>query len=391
MLMRNIRLLSWFNFCTDLVFFAPVAIIYFAQVTGTYTLGMSIFALAYVAAAVFEVPTGVVSDLVGRKLTMILGAACSVCCVIMYALGGSYWVLALGAVFQGLSRAFYSGNNDALLHDSLRKSGLEKEYHTYLGRVSSMFQVALATATVSGSILASWSFSLVMWISVVPQVCALLIATRVVEPKFISDHKSSNIFGHLKNSLGQFAGNYKLRLLTVTSVLRFSLGEAGFFLRSAFVNSLWPLWAIGLSYGLSHLAAAASYFFSGKIIDRHRPLQVLNFEIIFNRLISLAALLFPSAASPALLAATSLTFGVGSVATNSLLQKEFTHTQRATMSSLASFFGSLTFGLCAVLLGWVADIYDVRLALIISQMILFTPLLVYRLIFVYDLQSRKTA
>ncbi len=78
---KNIKLLSWLNFCTDFVFFAPVAILYFAHVTGSYALGMSIFSLAYVSSAIFEVPTGIISDLVGRKKTTILGAASSVLCV----------------------------------------------------------------------------------------------------------------------------------------------------------------------------------------------------------------------------------------------------------------------------------------------------------------------
>jgi len=66
-LKKNIKLLGWFNFFTDFVFFAPVAIIYFQKVTGSFALGMSIFSVAYVSSAIFEVPTGVVSDLLGRK------------------------------------------------------------------------------------------------------------------------------------------------------------------------------------------------------------------------------------------------------------------------------------------------------------------------------------
>lgn len=382
-LRRNIKLLAWFNFCTDFVFFAPVAIIYFAKVTGSYALGMSIFSLAYVSSAIFEVPTGMVSDLAGRKTTVALGAMCSVICVTLYAIGSLYWILALGALFQGLSRAFYSGNNDALLHDTLTETGKAEEYHSYLGKTSSMFQVALAIATLTGSIMAAYSFSLVMWASVVPQVCALILATQLIEPSVVSK-ESTNIFAHLKESLRQFGQNYKLRLLTGASVLRFSLGESAFFLRSAFVNSLWPLWAVGISYSLSHVGAAVSYFYSGKIIDRFKPFRVLNFEIIFNRIVNFIALFFPTVASPALMSTSSVMFGVGSVATNSLLQKEFTQNQRATMSSLTSLFGSIAFGIFSVLLGVVADLFDSRIALIIANLILLTPLLFYRKIFLNE-------
>src|SRR3989344_4440960 len=118
---RNIKLFYFLNFFTDFVFFAPVAIIYFAKVTGSYALGMSIFSIAYISSAIFEIPTGVVSDIFGRRLTVIFGALASVFCIVLYAIGATYWILVIGAVFQWVSRAFYSGNNDALLHDTLRE------------------------------------------------------------------------------------------------------------------------------------------------------------------------------------------------------------------------------------------------------------------------------
>jgi len=380
---RNIRLLSWFNFFTDFVFFAPVAIIYFAQVSGSYALGMSVFSVAYVSSAIFEVPTGIVSDMVGRKKTMVLGAIASVLCVVLYALAQSYWALILGSVFQGVSRAFYSGNNDALLHDTLKESGKENEYHTYLGKTSGMFQIALAVATGIGGAMAAISFPLVMWASVVPQIAALMIALQITEPTVVTE-KVTNIFSHLRESIIQFRKNYKLQLLTVSSVLRFGIGESTFFLRSVFINSLWPLWAVGISYSLSHVGGALGFHFSGKVINRFSHIKVLNFEILFNRAVNLIALFFPTIVSPALMTTSSLTYGAGSVAINSLLQKEFTQTQRATMSSLASLGGSVVFGIFSVILGMVADKFDARTAMIMAHILLLLPLIFYRMIFNHD-------
>lgn len=380
---KNIFLLSWFNFCTDFVFFAPVAILYFARVTGSYALGMSIFSLAYVSSAIFEVPTGIVSDMVGRKKTTILGAASSVLCVTLYAIGGSYWMLVLGALLQGLSRAFYSGNNDALLHDTLREIGKENKYHTYLGKTSSMFQVALAAASLMGGFMAARSYAVVMWASVVPQIGALVIATQLVEPSIIS-RVNSNVFSHLSESLLHFRQNYRLRLLTFASAMRFGLGESGYFLRSAFVSTLWPLWAIGAISALSNVGAAWSYFYGGKLIDRFKPLRVLNLEIISNRIVNLTALLFPTVFSPILMNSTSLFFGAGSVAMNSLLQKEFTQVQRATMSSLNAFAGGIVFGIASITLGVLVDRFDARTALIVTNVALFAPLFFYRKIFLHE-------
>lgn len=380
---RNIKLLILFNFFTDFVFFAPVAVIYFTKVTGSLALGMSIFSIAYISSAIFEVPTGVLSDFIGRKRTMMLGSLFGVVCIIFYAVGGNYWIMVIGGLFQGLSRSFFSGNNDAFLHDTLKEEGKENEYHSYLGKTSSMFQVALALASLIGGFLANISFSLTMWISVIPQICCLVISFFFIEPN-IKSIESGNIYSHLKESLIQFKKNYTLRLLTITSSLRFAVSESSYFLESAFVNTLWPIWGVGVFGTLQHIFGALGFYLSGKIINRFGSLRILFLENIINRILSLIAFIFPNPISPILISSTSFPWGIGSVAQNSLLQKEFTGKQRATMGSLSSLIGSIVFGIFSVLFGYLGDKIGVRNSLLIAMIILIFPLYIYRKIFIHN-------
>ncbi|MBZ0282671.1 MAG: hypothetical protein K8L97_18160 [Anaerolineae bacterium] len=112
--LRNLRLLAWFNFWGDFRLYAPIAILYFAQVSGSYALGMSVYSVAMLSQSILEVPTGILSDMVGRKKTVVFGAVAGVLSLTFYAIGGTYLALVVGAIFEGLGRAFYSGNNDAL-------------------------------------------------------------------------------------------------------------------------------------------------------------------------------------------------------------------------------------------------------------------------------------
>lgn len=81
---------------------------------------------------------------------------------------------------------------------------------------------------------------------------------------------------------------------------------------------------------------------------------------------------------------TSLAFGAGSVAMNSLLQKEFTQAQRATMSSLNAFAGGIVFGVASIALGVLADRFDARTALVVANILLLAPLFFYRKIFLHE-------
>lgn len=377
MISKNIKLLTWFNFFTDFKLYAPLAIIYFSQVTGSYALGTSIFSIVFISSAIFEIPTGILSDYIGRKNTVVLGAICSILFVIMYALGSSYIILVFGAILEGLARSFYSGNNDALLHDSLSESGSEGEYHHFLGRVSAMFQIALGVSAILGSIIAHFYFPAVFWASVIPQVFCLGLALKMKEPKFHKSGQSGNIYNHMKESFQLFLKNPKLRLLSLSSILGFGFGESSFLFRGAFFASVWPVWAIGIASFLSNFGATIGFYISGKIIDRFGAPKALILGSIYCRFIALLALFFPSPASPVMMTTTSIHFGISSTAKGSLMQKEFTDVQRATMGSLNSFARSICFAITTFSLGLIADRLSPRMGLILLESLMLVNVYIY--------------
>jgi len=380
---KNIKLLTWFNFFTDFKLYAPIAIIYFSKVSGSYALGMSIFSITMISSALFEIPTGVYSDMIGRKKTVIWGAAVAVLYAVFYAIGQSYLILVIGALFEGLSRSFYSGNNDALLHDTLAESKNEHQYDEFLGKISKMFQIALAVSAILGSLLASWSFPLIMWLSVIPQIFCLMLAFKLVEPK-IHMEQSSNIFIHLKDAYKNFLNNKKLRLLSTASILGYGFGEASFQFQSAFYYTVWPLWAIGIAKTLSNIGAAFSFHFSGKLLKKFNGLKILIVDNIYNRTINIISTAFPTILSPFLMSTTSVFYGVTTVTKSTLFQKEFKNEQRATMGSLNSFAGSVFFGIVAFLLGFVADKVTPAKAFMFLQFVQLINLYFYWKLFKHD-------
>lgn len=377
MLNRNIKLLTWFNFFTDFKLYAPLAIIYFSQVTGSYALGTSIFSAVMLSSAIFEVPTGILSDFLGRKKTLILGALASTLAVVLYAVGGSYLFLLLGAILEGLSRSFYSGNNDALLHDSLKEEGSEKQYHHFLGRLSSMFQLALGVSALVGGFIAQYNFALVFWISVIPQLICFIISLQIKEPKVHQKNESGNVYKHLKEAIYLFLKNPKLRMLSLSGILGYGFGESSFLFRGAFFASIWPIWAIGLASMLSNFGATIGFYISGKVVDRFGAFKVLLIGSTYNRFIDFVSLIFVTPISPLLMSTTSFHYGISSVAKNSLMQKEFSDQQRATMSSLNSFASSIFFAVVSFCLGLLADRLNPVQALLLLESLMIINIYVY--------------
>ncbi len=373
---RNIRLLKWFNFWAEFRPYGPIAILYYTQVSGSYALGMSVFSAAMLAQSLFELPTGVFSDLIGRKYTVVCGAVAGVFALTFYAAGGTYVALLLGAVCEGLGRAFYSGNNEALLYDTLGEMDQRGEYKEYLGKISSMFQFALAISALVGSVLAAISFQTVMWVSVIPMALALLVSLRLIEPRAYAA-SPINVYAHLSTALRNFARNPRLRLLSVAGILSYAIGEASWLFRSAFIALLWPVWAIGIAQMIGNLTAAVSYYFAGRLIRRFGEFRLLVGGMSISEVVNLVGLLVPTVLSPALMASNSIFYGVNQVAKDNLIQQEFSDEQRATMGSLNSLAGSFVFALLSFLLGALADSIGVIPALVIAALLSLVPMLLY--------------
>lgn len=380
---KNIKLLTWFNFFTDFKLYSAIIIIYFAKVTHSYALGASIYSITFITAALLDIPTGIFADRLGRKKTIILGSLSGVTYATCYAIGGGFVFLALGGFFEGLSRALYSGNNNALLHNMLSDEGIEHEYHVYSGKLNAMFQVGLATSAIVGGIIANWSFAYVMWLSIIPQIFCLLISTQVVDSNR-TGKISITIIEHLKQGFLSFIHNANLRLLSINSILGYAMGETSYQFQPAFFNALLPIWLVGIARSFSNILAAISFHFSGKIINKLGAVKTLLYGTLYSKLLNFIALIFPIPLSPFMLSATSLAYGTGSVASDTLMQKEFTDSQRATMSSLNSFLGSLFYGIFAFVAGLVVDTVGIRNSLLIIQILLLPTIL-----FVFKLLKRQ--
>ncbi|TSC58390.1 MAG: hypothetical protein Greene041619_614 [Candidatus Peregrinibacteria bacterium Greene0416_19] len=375
---RNVRLLSAFNFFEDFRPYAPFIVLYLAQVTGSYAAGGGVIALSMVAWSAFEVPTGILSDMVGRVRTMALGAISTALGMMLWSMGTSTASLAAGSVVMGLGAAFASGNNVAFLHDTLAEEGRGDEYAHFLGRTSALFQVGLGVSALFGGLLALHSLRATMLAGIVPPVLGTILTFFMTEPRVHASGESTNVFAHVGEALRHFRKNARLRNLSMASMLDWGLGQAQWDFLPVFLGSLWPAWAVGIARTLSHIFACLSFWFAGRVLKRFEPLRTLIAGRAFCESVAIVIYAVPTVASPLILSVLSGFFGIKKTAEGTLLQREFTDRQRATMGSLNQLGGSLVFGACAILLGVLADRVGIVQTLIISEFVLLLGIFFYR-------------
>jgi len=110
---------------------------------------------------IFEIPTGVVADTRGRRLSYLLGAATLFVSTLAYLwlweIKGPFWAWAIVSIVLGLGFTFFSGATEAWLVDGLKASGFEGDLDNVFAKGSIATGFAMLTGTLAGGFVAQFT------------------------------------------------------------------------------------------------------------------------------------------------------------------------------------------------------------------------------------------
>ncbi len=106
----------------------------------------------------FEVPTGIVADTIGRRVSYLLGTltlmASTFLYVLLWQIGAPLWEWAIASMLLGLGFTFFSGAVEAWLVDALTATGYTGELETVFGRGQIVSGAAMLVGSVAGGFIA---------------------------------------------------------------------------------------------------------------------------------------------------------------------------------------------------------------------------------------------
>lgn len=368
MKIKGLKIFNLFSFFSSLDFYIPIKVIYFYQITGSYSTASAIISIAWVSQALLELPTGIFSDLVGRKKTIVAGAFCSFLGYLLYAAGTNYWIFFLGSIVEGAARSFYSGNNNAYLHNLLSEGKIEEKYHHHYGKLNSFMSLAMFLSALTSGALVQVSIKSFMWINTIPQLISFVISLFLQETSK-KGNEETNIYKHLKEAILELRRNINLRYLSLSQMLSGS-GFAAYEYQAAVFALVWPTWAIGIARGLQEGGVIPSFYYAGRIIDKLGEVKIIAISWITSVLGNILVVLSQSFLSPLFIIVSLPLYGAYDTANQKLLQKEFTEKQRATIASLNSLGNSITFSISLYIVGLIANQHGPFIALLATQIFL---------------------
>ncbi|MEM7498906.1 MAG: MFS transporter [Pseudomonadota bacterium] len=178
---RNIALYRWLRFFQNLLFWQAIWFLYFQQALSASE-AILLYAIYDIGTTALEVPSGYLSDRIGRRLTLVASGAAGLAGGLLLALGESFAAFAVAQVLLGASAAFASGTDSAMLYESLAAEGREGEVEQAEVVAWRWGFAALALSAFSGGLMAVWQSTLPFYAGAAAFAGMLVVALRLSEP-----------------------------------------------------------------------------------------------------------------------------------------------------------------------------------------------------------------
>jgi MFS family permease len=177
-------------------------------------IGESVFALALF---LFNIPTGVFSDLVSRKKTLIYGQIMMILGVVIFAFAQNFWHVILSQIATGIGQATIQGTDSALLYDSLKALKREQEHKKHLGNITSFALLMIALGQIIGGMVGTVSLRLTVIACIPVSLMILFIACLFHEPK--RETAKISAYSHVFSAFRWVLSHWMILLLVIAGVI----------------------------------------------------------------------------------------------------------------------------------------------------------------------------
>ena len=180
---RNLKLLYGFSFFDPFMIVIPVWVPYLATQGITMRQFMELQAVFAIVILCGEVPTGLLSDLWGRKKTLLLGSTLKAVSFSLLPLWSSYEGFLFYHLTMGIALSMISGGDVALLYDSHLATGGERSRGAaVLGNMKLAGQTGAAVSALLGGAIVALSYGHLLWANAILSWIPTLLVLGVTEP-----------------------------------------------------------------------------------------------------------------------------------------------------------------------------------------------------------------
>ncbi len=311
---------------------------------------------------VMELPTGYISDVIGRRICYIIGSTLIPVAVSVYFFSSGFWGFALAEGILAVGLSFRSGTDTSILYDSLLELGREGEHKAIEGTAHFLRSLGSAFGNLLGSFLSSISLLLPFVANIITSLVLLPLALFMKEPARES-RQSQNTRAHI-NDLGKSlhiaATKPALRNVILYMILINGIGMV--FYWSNYINYTrlgFPVYIFGIMAALSSLSAAMGSKLLHRFDRRFGEKMALFLPLMMGPFM-VAVGFVPDRWMIPFIFLAMFCWGFALPLLQNILHKNTTSNRRATLFSLANMGGRLLFVILSLGFGHCVDQTNVQ-------------------------------
>jgi MFS family permease len=357
----NLWKLYVYKFFSSFWLIAPILIPFFESNGLSATQVFIVQATYSLSALIFEIPSGYLSDRIGRKKTLIIGSFLLPVGVAVYAFSNSFMTFVLAEFILAVSGSMHSGTDSALIYDTLVNLEKENKYKKVEGRAQSIQSIGVGTASILGGLFALITIRFPFYVNIATASILFPLSLLMVEPA----RKKLKSKNHLREILR--ISKYSIKHPKILSVILYSS-----LILSTCIIGVWTYYLyygeLGLSvfyYGfLFFIFGLVSAFGSG-IAHRIEKKIGLRLSFILIMLISFVFIGLGLIKSLYMIPAIMLIafiWGFSSPLFMECINKIINSDIRATVLSVNHMVGRTWFVILAPIIGKLIDMYSLGFA-----------------------------
>lgn len=367
-LTRSVRLYPIYAPLTQAYFWLPVFFLYFNQHMPIEQV-LRLEAIYYVAVVILEVPSGYLSDTLGRRLTLLISAVSAIFAYALFFLGGSFGIFVLAQIGLAASMAFRSGTDTSFHYDLLKCLGREDAYPQREARITRNVFIASAGAALLGGAVSIFALRIAYGLSLLAACVAFALVLLFAEPdresSAASGGQASGFFLQIRACLA-YLSQPVLGWLMLFSVFMTVVNHIPYEFYQPYIQLLGAQASTPLLTGLhTALTMGIAAWFAKQSIrlrdhfgTRSALMLSAGVQVV---LISLMGFFFHPVVA-LLLAFRSVPRALMIAPLNAATVPRLQQYHRATYLSIQSLIGRLSFSLCLALLAGVSEGSDIGLS-----------------------------